>query len=323
MRSRGAAASSSATKLVSGKLLEVVEHEQERTFAQCVDDCAQAPTFACVEAECLGHGRRDELELADRSEVDECRSVTELGRELVRDRDGEPRLAAAADAGQRQQADVLAPQQGRDGSNLDPAAEQRCGGTRQTRRAGRGASRRSERGILAEDRPLELAQRGAGLDAELLDEGRTSLAVGVERLCLPARPVERDQSLFAEALAVGLLGDQLLEVREQLDVLSEGELGVDQQLVRLQPQLVEPRSFGGSHRFLAEVGERSPLPERERAAGVVGRVGRATAVRGGPRPLEQARAPCQVELVGLERQEVAGAGRLDPVEPSTFRRLCT
>ena len=47
---------------------------------------------------------------------------------------------------------------------------------------------RRELGVLAEHRPLELLERGARLDPELLDEHLAGVAVGLERLRLPAAP---------------------------------------------------------------------------------------------------------------------------------------
>ena len=43
-----------------------------------------------------------------------------------------------------------------------------------------------ETGLLAEDRSVELLQRAARLDPELLDERLPRLLVSGQRLCLPA-----------------------------------------------------------------------------------------------------------------------------------------
>src|SRR5215831_10664184 len=51
---------------------------------------------------------------------------------------------------------------------------------------------RLERRIVTQDCPLELAQCLPGLDAQLLDEHAASALVDVERLRLPAGPVQRE-----------------------------------------------------------------------------------------------------------------------------------
>src|SRR5262249_40868525 len=61
--------------------------------------------------------------------------------------------------------------------------------------------RRSQRSVLFEDRPLELAQSLTRLDPELVERG-ARVAIGVERLRLAAGTIEREHQLAAETLAV-------------------------------------------------------------------------------------------------------------------------
>ena len=56
--------------------------------------------------------------------------------------------------------------------------------------------------------------------------------VGVERLGLASRAVEREHQLAAQPLAQRVLGDQRLELADQLSVAAERELGVDAPLER-------------------------------------------------------------------------------------------
>ncbi len=64
----------------------------------------------------------------------------------------------------------------------------RCGAGRR----GPGAVRqRLEHGVLPQDRRLELTQRGAGFEAQLLDEQRAGIVVRLEGGCLPSGAVER------------------------------------------------------------------------------------------------------------------------------------
>jgi hypothetical protein len=67
-------------------------------------------------------------------------------------------------------------------------------------RAGRRCRSRCERGVLPEDRALELAQRIAGLQAELLEKRLARGAVGRECVGLTAGSVEREHELRMPSL---------------------------------------------------------------------------------------------------------------------------
>ena len=63
-----------------------------------------------------------------------------------------------------------------------------------------------------------------------------------------------------------VLGDQRLELADQLGVAAEREVGLDPLLERRQPQVLEPAALGLGERLVRELGERRPAPERERLA---------------------------------------------------------
>ena len=73
-----------------------------------------------------------------------------------------------------------------------------------------------ERVVLAEDRLLELLEAGARLDPELVEQGGARRPVRVERLGLAARAVEREHQLGAERLAQRVLGDERLQLPDEL-----------------------------------------------------------------------------------------------------------
>ena len=89
----------------------------------------------------------------------------------------------------------------------------------------RSCERRLEPRVLAQDRLLELAQLCPRLEPELLVERAPSLAVGLERVRLPARAVERKHELGARALVEGTLGDRRLQLGDELGVAAQLELG--------------------------------------------------------------------------------------------------
>ncbi len=123
-----------------------------------------------------------------------------------------------------------------------------------------------QRGILPKDRPLQLLERRARLDPELVDEGPARILVGVQGLRLPTRPVQRGHQTPPQALAERVLGDERLELSDQLVVAPECEVGVDPELHRCQPDLLEPGDRRLGEALVGEVRERRASPQRQRVA---------------------------------------------------------
>src|SRR5581483_662379 len=264
------------------ELLEVVEDEEQRGALQ-----PRGELRRIVDLERLRDAGADERRVGDRRQVDEGGAVSKTGRERLGHREREPRLPRAAWAGQRHQPDVVAAEDRLDRGQLEPAADER---TDRRRQAGPHAARRApgrKCGILPEDRALELLQAGSGFDTELVDEHAPRGPVGLERVLLPAGAVEREDVLLAQALAVGLRRDPLLERGHELGVPAQREPGVDEELVRLEPELLELRG-GRGHGVPLEVGERLALPESERPDELLLGGGRGAAGERAPRVLEQA-----------------------------------
>ena len=117
---------------------------------------------------------------------------------------------------------------------------------------------------MIQDRALQFPQFLARLDTELVDERPSSLLVGLECFRLPARPVERQHQLRVQALAVGMLAWQRLELADQLGIAAERELRLDPLLDRGQTQLLEPGDLRLGERLVGEVGKRRAAPERQR-----------------------------------------------------------
>ena len=69
------------------------------------------------------------------------------------------------------------------------------------RRTGERRLLEQERLVLAENRGLELAELGPGIDAELLDERLACVAIRGERVGLAARAVESEHELGSGPLA--------------------------------------------------------------------------------------------------------------------------
>src|SRR5215211_1662250 len=106
-----------------------------------------------------------------------------------------------------------------------------------------------------------------------------------------------------------MLCDERLQLADQLRVPSELELGVDSLLDYTQAQLLETGDLALGEGVVGEVGQGPAAPECERLGERIrGRL-RVFAVRLGGKPLEAG----EVEFVGLDAEQVAGAACLQPL----------
>ena len=169
------------------------------------------------------------------------------------------------------------------------------------RQAGDG---RAQLWVVTQDRPLQLLQLRARLGPELLDECPASRGVRVQRVGLPTRPVQREHEVPAQPLAERVLGDQRLELCDELAVPPEREIGVDPILDGREPALVEVSGVR-VHRLAGEVGECRAAPERE---GIVQQRGSPCGICV-PRLADESRESLEVQLIRAHAQEVAVAMR--------------
>ena len=192
------------------------------------------------------------------------------------------------------------------GVELEPAGEHRDRAPRLA--GGRGlrgtAGRRAQRGVLREDLLLQLLQRRAGLDAELVDELAAALLEDIERLGLTPGSIQGEHQLRPAALAVRLDPNERLELGDHLGVPPELQLDLHPLLERLRAQLLEPRDLGLGEGVVGQLGERCPAPEREclveRCAGLRG----LACVESVVRPRAQLDEPVEIELARLDAELV-------------------
>jgi len=85
---------------------------------------------------------------------------------------------------------------------------------------------RLERRVLLQDRTLQVAKGGRRLEAQLVRQGAARIAARFEGLLLAAAPVERERTLLEDALAVGMLRDERVELGDERLVPAAGELGI-------------------------------------------------------------------------------------------------
>ena len=165
---------------------------------------------------------------------------------------------------------------------------------------------------MLEDRPLQIAQRRPRLEAELVHHGPARVVVGRERLGLASGTVEREHQLGSESLAERVLAHQRTQLRHQLGGRAALQLGRDQLLAGLDPQLLQPCDGLARERLVLEARERPAAPQREprpqclrRALGPVRRELLAPGVEGSLEPVE-------VQLSGLDAQGVAARSGCEP-----------
>ena len=117
----------------------------------------------------------------------------------------------------------------------DPAGQQLSRDLAEVVVRGRAAVAAVEARVLPQDRAVQLAEGRARLDPELVHERAASVLVGLERLRLPAGAIEREHQLRAQTLAQRILGDERLQLADELGVEPGLEVGVDALLEHRQP----------------------------------------------------------------------------------------
>ena len=231
---------------------------------------------------------------------------------LVGHRLGQPGLADAGIAGDKEQRALAAPCPGEGREQFlalgAPPHERRAAAHVHIRRRERrgGPWRRGERWILHEDCSLEVAELAGGLDAELLGERVAGLMIGVERVGLAAGAVEREHEMGVQTLAHRLGRDELLQLGDQLAVPAGLQVGLDANLHRCQPLLFEACDLCGGERGPRQLGERRPTPQREALAKQPGRRIRVARRQLAASAFDQPLEPLGIQLALAHANAVAG-----------------
>ena len=162
----------------------------------------------------------------------------------------------------------------------------------------------AERGILPEDRPLELLELLARIDAEVLDEHPACVLVGGEGVRLSPRLVQGEHQERAQVLPVRMLACERLEPEDDIRVMPELDLEPGQLLARRELQLQEARHGRLRERLERKILERLPADASELASQPLRTVPRRQVV------VEQSLEPHRVDLHWRDREDVPG--RLGP-----------
>jgi hypothetical protein len=113
---------------------------------------------------------------------------------------------------------------------------------------------------MAEDVLLEVAQRTARLQAELVAQHPARVGEGAKRLGLPPSAIQGQREPGVQSFAQRMLGHQHLQLADHVGVTSEGEVGVDARLEHGQPLLIDGRCLRQGHALVHQLNQRRPPP---------------------------------------------------------------
>ena len=167
---------------------------------------------------------------------------------------------------------------------------------------GRGRRRRVRRQQLRVQ-PLELA---SGLDAELLGDRPARQRVRLKRLRPPSGLVERPHQQRPQPLPHRVVPDQAAQLRHHLGRPAAGEVRLDAQLGRVEPELGRPLGGGDERRRHRDIGQQRPAPQPERLAEQLGRAVLAPGRQLRPALADERLEHLNVNVVRRHPQQVAG-----------------
>ena len=187
----------------------------------------------------------------------------------------------------------------------------------ETLEAGIGARKQQERAarhgwrvepqcrVLRQDPSLELVQIRPGLEPDLLDEPAARVAVGRERVGLAAVAVERGHQEAPQPLAQRVFLDESAQLRDEAGMPAQPELGLDAELDRNDPQLLEAGARDRGEGSPADIAQWWPAPQRKGSLEGLGRAGGVVARQRLTAVLDEALEAAQIKLIGLQPHHVA------------------
>ena len=159
--------------------------------------------------------------------------------------------------------------------------------------------------VPGEQAGIELAQLGAGIDAELSGDRLTGLPVCVERFGVAARAVQGLHEQQPQAFPERMIGQQPAQLGDDLSVTAAGQLGLDPQLRSVEAELGQPPGLGFHQHRLRDVSQRGAVPQGERLGEQAGRPLRFTGGVGAPALAHQLLEHSGVGVCGAQPQQVA------------------
>ena len=117
---------------------------------------------------------------------------------------------------------------------------------------------------LLEDRLFEVAQLGAGVDPQVLDQHGARPLKGAQRVALTTRPIEGEHQQPPQTLPERVGRDRRLERCDHGFAATGGDLGLQLELDRGTPQFGEPAHLSLGKPLEEHVGEGFAAPQRQR-----------------------------------------------------------
>ena len=166
---------------------------------------------------------------------------------------------------------------------------------------------------MAQDVLVQLAQRLAWLDAELLHEPRAGGVEGLQRFGLSPGSIQRQHLQLHQALLEGMCDDQRLQLAQQLAVAAQLQVKLDPLNHRGQALFLEPRPLAIKQLVCAHSRERRSAPHTERLLDRRPRGLQPTGRSVPPRPAERRLPPVHIARAGTQLQNVAARSTDQPL----------
>jgi hypothetical protein len=115
--------------------------------------------------------------------------------------------------------------------------------------------------LLAQQAAVQVAQGGAGVDAELVDQAVGGGGVGGEGLGLAALPIERGHELADEALVQGMAPDQVLEFGDEAGMAAQQGFCVNPVGQGGKAQRLQARNRGRRARHAGQIWKSGAAPQ--------------------------------------------------------------
>jgi hypothetical protein len=160
--------------------------------------------------------------------------------------------------------------------------------------------------VVAQDRRVEVAQLAAGREPQLRVERAVQIGVDLQRLGLAAGPVEREHEQRAQTLAERVPPHQRPQFQHEVGVPPLLQIGLDPQLGRLEPQLIELADRLGHEGLVLEVGQRAAAPQPQRLPQGGGRAQRVSPIEPPAAIALEVAESEQIELLRPGQDRVAG-----------------
>ena len=152
---------------------------------------------------------------------------------------------------------------------------------------------------------MQLLDRRTRLQTQLLNQHRAGRLIGVQRLRLPARAVQRQHQLPPQPLPKGMRRSKSIKLADEICMPSEREVSLDPLFQTSQAKLDDPLDLAASPLLVGEVGKRRAAEKPQSPRQLLRRRSQIPSRQRGWPALKQILETSQVDLLARERQSVA------------------